>query len=79
MTLADALLWLVKTAATIIGGILLGLVALALILLPMLCSNDVYDRLVPFERRTKYGPHWCYLILQIIGLCAAVTLIDCVP
>ncbi len=79
MTLADALFWLLKTFATIIGGILLGLVVLALILLPMLCSNDVYNRLVPVERRTKYGPHWCYLILQITGLCAAVTLYDCVP
>lgn len=78
MTLADMLLWLLNTFAAIVGGILLGLVAMALILSPMLCSNDVYNRLVPPERRTKYGPHWCYLVLQIIGLCAAVTLFDCV-
>lgn len=77
MSLPDATAWLSNAALGMLGGMLLGLVALALICLPMLCSDGIYERLIPVARRTKDGPRWCYLILQLAGLGAAVALFEC--
>lgn len=79
MSLSDALAWAGNAVGGFVGGLLLGVIALALICLPMLCSDVIYDRLIPVARRTKDGARWCYLILQLAGLGAAVALFDCLP